>query len=85
MMREQPIEHAVVEGRALGLHRLEGGTRLENEASQGVLRRAGFRQYGTAERFLFIHGEWTDHVLFQRILHDDPLGNPRTGNRVEEP
>lgn len=76
------VEHAVVEGRALGLHRLEAGTRPRNEASQAVLRRAGFQEYGRAERFLFIRGEWTDHVLFQRILHDEPLGNPQTGNRV---
>lgn len=79
------VEHAVVQGRGLGLHRLEAGTRPHNEASQGVLRRCGFEQYGRADRFLFIHGEWSDHLLFQRILHDDPLGNPRTGNRVEQP
>ena len=47
-----------------------------NVASQAVLRRSGFQQYGVAERFLFIRGEWRDHVLFQRILHDDPPGNP---------
>lgn len=80
------VEHAVVQAREeLGLHRLEAGTRPHNEASQAVLRRSGFAQYGTAERFLFIHGEWTDHVLFQRILHDEPPGSPRTGNRVEAP
>lgn len=70
------VEHVAAEARALGLHRLEAGTRTHNEASQAVLRKAGFQQYGVAERFLFIAGEWTDHVLFQRILHDDPPGNP---------
>jgi len=70
------VEHVVLEARPLGLHRLEAGTRTHNEASQAVLRKAGFEQYGVAERFLFIGGEWTDHVLFQRILGDDPPGNP---------
>ena len=70
------VGHVVVEAARLGLHRLEAGTMVDNAASQAVLRRSGFRQYGTAERFLFIGGQWQDHVLFQRILHDDPPGNP---------
>ena len=61
------------EARRLGLHRLEAGTMLHNTASQAVLRRSGFRHFGTAERYLFIAGAWQDHHLFQRILHDDPL------------
>ena len=74
--RRPAVEHVVVEATRLGLHRLEAGTMVDNAASQAVLRRSGFREYGTAERFLFIRGEWRDHVLFQRILHDDPPGNP---------
>jgi len=70
------VGHVVVQATKLGLHRLEAGTMLDNAASQAVLRRSGFRQYGVAERFLFIRGEWRDTVLFQRILHDDPPGNP---------
>ena len=70
------VGHVVVEAARLGLHRLEAGTMVDNAASQAVLRRSGFRQYGIAERFLFIGGQWQDHVLFQRILHDDPPGNP---------
>jgi ribosomal-protein-alanine N-acetyltransferase len=70
------VGHAVVQATKLGLHRLEAGTMLDNVASQEVLRRSGFQQYGVAERFLYIRGEWRDHVLFQRILHDDPPGNP---------
>lgn len=69
-------EHVALDAVRLGLHRLEAGTMLDNVASQAVLRRAGFQQYGVAERFLFIRGAWRDHVLFQRILHDDPPGNP---------
>jgi [ribosomal protein S5]-alanine N-acetyltransferase len=54
----------------LGLHRLEAGTLVHNVASQGVLRRSGFSEYGRASAYLFIAGAWQDHLLFQRILHD---------------
>jgi len=66
------VEHVAIEARRLGLHRLEAGTLVDNAASQAVLRGSGFSRYGLAERFLFVRGEWRDHVLFQRILHDDP-------------
>ncbi|MFZ3557859.1 GNAT family N-acetyltransferase [Streptomyces sp. BH055] len=56
----------------LGLHRVEAGTLTDNEASQRVLAKCGFVRYGLAPKFLHINGGWRDHVLFQRILHDDP-------------
>ncbi|GGT27327.1 GNAT family N-acetyltransferase [Streptomyces purpureus] len=56
----------------LGLHRVEAGTMLDNAASQRVLAKTGFERYGTAPRYLHIDGEWRDHHIFQRILHDDP-------------
>jgi [ribosomal protein S5]-alanine N-acetyltransferase len=64
------------QARALGLHRLEAGTLVHNLASQAVLRRSGFEEFGRAAAYLFIAGEWRDHVLFQRVLHDRPPGNP---------
>jgi [ribosomal protein S5]-alanine N-acetyltransferase len=70
------VGYAVEQALALGLHRLEAGTLVHNVASQGVLRRAGFAEYGRAASYLFIAGAWQDHVLFQRILHDRPAGNP---------
>jgi ribosomal-protein-alanine N-acetyltransferase len=66
-------EHACAEAVRLGLHRVEAGTLVHNTASQQVLRRLGFTLFGTAERYLFIAGEWQDHRLYQRILHDDPI------------
>ncbi|WP_327367718.1 GNAT family N-acetyltransferase [Streptomyces sp. NBC_01217] len=57
----------------LGLHRVEAGTVLDNVASQRVLAKCGFEQYGMAPRYLHINGEWRDHRLFQRILHDGGL------------
>ncbi|MFG3286128.1 GNAT family N-acetyltransferase [Streptomyces sp. NPDC048111] len=56
----------------LGLHRIEAGTVLHNHASQRVLTKAGFEEFGVAPRFLHIDGAWRDHRLFQRILHDGP-------------
>ncbi|HSE69535.1 MAG TPA: GNAT family N-acetyltransferase [Nocardioidaceae bacterium] len=56
-----------------GLHRVEAGTLAHNTASQRVLRSAGFDEIGFAPRYLFIAGDWQDHTLFQRILHDRPL------------
>ncbi|WP_336214593.1 GNAT family N-acetyltransferase [Nonomuraea sp. LPB2021202275-12-8] len=63
-----------VAGERLGLHRIEAGTLLHNAGSQRVLRKAGFELIGTAPRYLHIDGEWRDHLLFQRILHDRPPG-----------
>ncbi|WP_328377214.1 GNAT family N-acetyltransferase [Streptomyces sp. NBC_01020] len=54
----------------LGLHRVEAGTVLDNVASQRVLVKCGFETYGVVPRYLHINGEWRDHRLFQRILHD---------------
>jgi [ribosomal protein S5]-alanine N-acetyltransferase len=54
----------------LGLHRLQAATLPHNEASQAVLTRVDFERIGFAPRYLRIAGQWQDHVLFQRILHD---------------
>lgn len=56
----------------MGLHRVEAGTLVDNLASQRVLAKAGFEQYGLAPKYLHIDGAWRDHRLFQRLLHDDP-------------
>lgn len=53
-----------------GLHRLEAGTLLDNIASQRVLRKNGFQEIGIAPRYLFIAGDWRDHLLFQRLSDD---------------
>lgn len=54
----------------LRLHRLQAGTLPHNVASQRVLARTGFERFGYAPRYMRIAGEWRDHVLFQRILHE---------------
>ena len=52
---------------SLRLHRVEAGTLPHNHASQAVLRRNGFEQFGYAPRYLSIAGVYSDHVLFQRL------------------
>ncbi|MBO1337542.1 GNAT family N-acetyltransferase [Streptomyces sp. VRA16 Mangrove soil] len=66
------VEEIVREARDdLGLHRLEAGTLVDNTASQRVLAKCGFERFGLAPKYLHINGAWRDHVLFQRLLHDD--------------
>lgn len=61
------VDHAFTE---LGLHRVEAATLLANTASQGVLARNGFEEFGMAPRYLKIAGEWQDHRVFQRLAED---------------
>ncbi len=54
----------------LGLNRVEAACMPSNQASIGVLERAGFRSEGLARRYLMINGTFEDHLLFAR-LHGD--------------
>ncbi|MBO2445777.1 GNAT family N-acetyltransferase [Actinomadura barringtoniae] len=51
----------------LGLHRVEAFTRVDNEASQAVLRRNGFEPIGVARRHIHVAGRWHDERLFERL------------------
>lgn len=51
----------------LDLHRVQAETLVDNVASQKVLSRTGFTQYGLAPKYLRIAGQWQDHLTFQRI------------------
>ncbi len=66
------VERACEHARGMGLHRVEAGTIVTNTASQRVLAKCGFTQFGTAPDYLFIAGRWQDHRLFQRLLHSEP-------------
>ena len=50
-----------------GLHRLAAATLPDNVASQRVLEKNGFTQFGIAHKLVMIRGEWRDHVLYERI------------------
>lgn len=58
--------------RDLDLHRVQASTSRANVASQRVLTKNGFAQYGTAREYLYINGRWQDSHLFERILNDRP-------------
>ena len=51
----------------MGLHRIEASTLLDNEKSQGVLNACGFIRVGVNPKYLFINGEWRDHITFSKI------------------
>jgi ribosomal-protein-alanine N-acetyltransferase len=67
------VRFACEQALADGLHRVEAGTLVHNTGSQRVLERSGFSRFGLAPSYLCIAGGWQDHVLFQRILHDEPV------------
>jgi ribosomal-protein-alanine N-acetyltransferase len=50
-----------------GLHRVEAGTLPDNLPSQRVLEKNAFERIGLARRYLYIGGDWRDHILFQRV------------------
>lgn len=54
----------------LKLHRVEAACLPHNTASINLLKRVGFREEGYARRYLYINGQWQDHILFA-ILKDD--------------
>ncbi len=54
----------------LGLHRVQAGTQPDNLASQRVLIKNSFRQYGYAPEYLKLAGGWRDELLFQRLVTD---------------
>lgn len=58
------------------LHRIAASTSTENAASQRVLTKNGFEQYGLARNYLHINGAWGDSKLYQRILNDRAPGEP---------
>ena len=52
------------------LHRIMANHRPENERSARLLARLGFRREGLAERYLFIDGDWRDHILTALVNQD---------------
>ncbi|MDZ7628709.1 MAG: GNAT family protein [Parvularculaceae bacterium] len=58
----------------LGLNRVEAACQPGNAASRALLQRAGFIEEGFARDYLFINGDWRDHVLFARLARDHRIG-----------
>jgi ribosomal-protein-alanine N-acetyltransferase len=51
----------------LALHRLQAGVQPMNVASQRAFLRNDFEQIGLARGYLFVDGDWRDHLLFQKL------------------
>jgi len=58
----------------IGLHRVEANIRPENTPSRRVVEKLGFRQEGLHERYLFIDGDWRDHLSYAVTSEDVPEG-----------
>ncbi len=56
----------------IGLHRVEAACLPDNDASQRLLLKSGFREEGYAQEFLRINGRWQDHQLFAILLREMP-------------
>lgn len=54
----------------LDLSRLEAACLEENQASRGLLEKAGFQYEGVGKRYLQIAGTWRDHLLYARLRPD---------------
>lgn len=50
--------------RDLDIHRIEASAMTDNIKSQKVLEKLQFKKLGINEKYLFINGEWRDHVTY---------------------
>jgi [ribosomal protein S5]-alanine N-acetyltransferase len=56
----------------LNLHRLEANVRPENIASVQLIRSLGFEPRSRSPRYLFLDGDWRDHVGYVRLREPRP-------------
>jgi ribosomal-protein-alanine N-acetyltransferase len=61
----------------LGMHRATAACLPANRASQGLLRKLGFREEGYAREYLRINGVWQDHVLFALLAKEHRTAGER--------
>ncbi|WP_263970580.1 GNAT family N-acetyltransferase [Leptolyngbya sp. KIOST-1] len=60
----------------LNLHRIMANYMPHNHRSANVLKRLGFQIEGTARDYLFINGQWQDHVLTSLINSNWQIAEP---------
>ena len=48
--------------------------RPENQASQRIPEKLGFRMEGLRPRYLHIDGDWRDHLTYALVAEDAPEG-----------
>ena len=56
----------------LDLHRLEANIRPENVASVQLIRSLGFEPRSRSPRYLFLDGDWRDHIGYVRLREPSP-------------
>lgn len=66
----------------VGLHRLEANVRPGNVASRRVVAKLGFREEGMRRRYLYIDGEYRDHITYALLSEDAPEGALRRWRSV---
>lgn len=54
----------------VGLHRIQANIRPENKASVALALRLGFRVEGVGRRYLFIDGDWRDHLFCAKLAEE---------------
>ena len=69
----------------IGLHRVQAGTLLHNEASMQVLKKAGFRFEGISERYLQIDGRWEDHNMYAITVEEWEAADDHVHNEGDTP
>jgi ribosomal-protein-alanine N-acetyltransferase len=57
----------------LKLHRIQAAVMPHNTGSIRVLEKNGFSREGYSRRYLFINGQWEDHVLYALLSDDDAI------------
>jgi ribosomal-protein-alanine N-acetyltransferase len=53
-----------------GLHRIEVAIRPENEPSNKLVKRLGFKFEGIRPKFLHINNDWRDHNIYVMFSED---------------
>lgn len=54
------------------LHRVEVNIQPENRASRRVVEKLGFREEGLHRNYMFVAGEWRDHINYALTVEDLP-------------
>ncbi|MGH8882535.1 MAG: GNAT family N-acetyltransferase, partial [Stackebrandtia sp.] len=60
-------DHAFTRG---GLHRIEVNIQPHNTPSRRVVEKLGFREEALYKAYLYINGEWRDHVGYGMTIED---------------
>ncbi len=60
----------------LRLHRIMANYQPHNHRSSAVLHRLGFKTEGYANAYLFINGEWQDHILTSLVNPENVAPEP---------